>query len=266
MSETSGEIGVKTQPKPKFDPQLKARYKNVRPSVQSTIQKFQNPQDPLEHDYLKLIRKSSFLGAEEERNKAIIDETTQLLNHKWMQQELEVRFARAERKGTSFRIAIYDLDHFKWINDGYGHPVGDQVLRCIKDLPVRKEEPIARWGGEEFLQVLENHDSIENLAIAISRQKKVFEEATEKVLRNNNYSQQANPENKLDKVTMSIGIVEYIPGMSLEQLLKLADDALYKAKQKRNSAVYVNLGEDKNPVFTELKASENPSLILDNTL
>ncbi|MDP2649705.1 MAG: GGDEF domain-containing protein [bacterium] len=188
---------------------------------------------------------------------SLIDDLTKLHNKRWLGERLEMKIAEAKRKGRSFKVIGFDIDHFKWINDTYGHNVGDLILKAVKSVPARTEEPICRDGGEEFKQILdaENGDdiqiltsrlmeSMENLSAEILKDKKIFP----------NIPNQEIPE-ILKKITLSVGVTKYIPGMSAEDLIAAVDAAQYYAKQNgRNKAVYTSrISQGNNYDYRELQ-------------
>lgn len=180
---------------------------------------------------------------------AMTDGLTQLPNRKWVEKELTMRVAEANRKKRPFRIMMLDFDHFKWVNDGWGHRVGDSILQIAKQLHTRSEEPFGRWGGEEFLQILENGTDLEGLAPIVSRHSAIVEECSAAILQAKEYSAEKDPAHKMDKVTLSIGIANFLPGMDIQDVIEAADKALYEAKKTRNTAVFAM--PNPNPVSPE---------------
>src|ERR1700758_5370113 len=92
---------------------------------------------------------------------ATTDGLTGLVNHRTFQVRLTDLLGRSERHGTKLALILTDIDHFKKVNDTYGHPVGDQVLKGVAQVVrdcVRKVDLAARYGGEEFAIVLESTD------------------------------------------------------------------------------------------------------------
>jgi len=108
----------------------------------------------------------------------VTDERTNLLNDRYLKRRLAEEFKRSQRYGTPLSVALLDLDHFKQVNDKYGHDCGDQVLRDFGRLlteNARTTDIVGRFGGEEFLIVLPNTDGI-RAAIVAERIRKAAEE------------------------------------------------------------------------------------------
>jgi diguanylate cyclase (GGDEF)-like protein len=151
---------------------------------------------------------------------AIKDELTGLYNRRHALERLYKIREMAERGAFDFVIAYVDLDHFKDVNDEYGHKVGDDVLRAFSanaQEQVSGRDFCARLGGEEFLLVLvkTDLDSAESLAQGLRAR-----------------LAQARIESAPDlRVTASIGLARFRAGESLDALLARADDALYEAKE-----------------------------------
>jgi diguanylate cyclase (GGDEF)-like protein len=160
---------------------------------------------------------------------ATTDGLTGLLNHRTFQERLSEMLGRAERMGTKLCIMLTDVDHFKKVNDTYGHPVGDQVLKRVAQVcqeKVRKIDIVARYGGEEFAIVLENTDAAGALQLA------------ERV-RLDVGKQQFNSDKGTFHVTLSLGIACYpMDAKEKHALIERADQALYFAKHNgRNRSV-----------------------------
>lgn len=165
------------------------------------------------------------------RDQSMRDSLTGLYNRRFIDESLLRELDRARRNGTSLAIAMLDLDHFKSINDVYGHAVGDQVLKKVGALLGNFRvgyDIVARYGGEEFLLILTDISSdevstrLEQLRATIEA---VRVETEEKVV---------------DKVSISIGVALFPQmGDDREALLSLADQALYQAKGNgRNQVVF----------------------------
>jgi diguanylate cyclase (GGDEF)-like protein len=149
------------------------------------------------------------------------DELTRALNRRALVAALERERSRAERSGTPFCIAMIDLDHFKVVNDSYGHAAGDAVLRAVADTvhdTMRMTDVFGRYGGEEFLLILVGTppqtalEAVERVRLAVAARdwRSIVPDA---------------------RVTMSAGIAGFRKGESVEQLLHRADQALYQAKK-----------------------------------
>jgi diguanylate cyclase (GGDEF)-like protein len=163
---------------------------------------------------------------------ATTDGLTGCFNHRYFQGWLEQELARTSRMPIEISLVMTDIDHFKKINDTYGHPVGDIVLRHIAQIlqsSVRQNDLVARYGGEEFALVLLHSDPKGATRFA--------DRVREKIAR----TEIACPGGKLT-VTVSMGIAGY-PQEAQEQkaLIRLADEALYAAKQGgRNRVVHAH--------------------------
>lgn len=161
---------------------------------------------------------------------ALRDPLTGVLNRHSMRQHLEAEWARFERLGQPCALAIVDLDHFKKVNDQYGHAVGDAVLRLLAETlgrQLRRYDRLFRMGGEEFLVCLPGV-SAAALPIALERLRQSAEEL-------------GLPGVAL-RVTVSIGAARFAPGSGVEASLRRADQALYKAKREGRNRVRLSLG------------------------
>ncbi len=162
-------------------------------------------------------------------NEAISDGLTQLFNHRHFQDRLKAEFSRARRSNTSLSLLMADIDHFKKINDDYGHRIGDGVLQQMADIlrrAVRSEDAVARYGGEEFVVILTGSNRKGALRMA-----ERLRAAAEKV--------SFLAEDHSIKITISVGAATY-PDDAREpwELIECADRALYSAKkQGRNRVV-----------------------------
>lgn len=157
-----------------------------------------------------------------EAQTARTDGLTGLATHDFFQQRLSEEFAASDRHRTPLSFMIFDLDHFKSINDNYGHPAGDAVLKGVATLlkdSVRKYDLVARYGGEEFAVVLPNTDEEAAFNLA-ERLRKGLEVMTFPV-----------SESRSLQVTASIGVATRIERDGApKDLIKRADVALYSAK------------------------------------
>ena len=159
---------------------------------------------------------------------AITDGLTGLANHRAFQEQLVSELARASRFFQEVSLLIIDIDHFKSINDTYGHQRGDHVLRCVgQSLQklVRKMDLVARYGGEEFAIIMPQTPKSEALRIA-------------ERIRANVGKQRWVEEDPTRAVTLSVGVSEYPnDGQDPARLVELADQALYQSKQAGRNRV-----------------------------
>jgi diguanylate cyclase len=156
------------------------------------------------------------------------DELTGLMNRRFMLRVIAEHAQRHARLGHSFCLIMLDLDGFKAINDTYGHGVGDEVIRAFARearKAMRETDVIARWGGEEFL-ILLNESPPHDSSVGLGRLRGALVNAV-----------------VCDSVPhlrtqFSAGITEYRPAEAIEQMIERADRALYKAKASgRNCTV-----------------------------
>lgn len=171
---------------------------------------------------------------EETRRLAITDPLTGVFNRRTFIELAERELARSRRDATSLSLMILDLDHFKQVNDTYGHLVGDEVLVAftglIKDR-ARRGDLVVRYGGEEFCVLLPATSL--PAAVALAERIRAATAAT---------ALTARPL----KITVSVGVTAYggAPGVTLGTLLERADEALYRAKHEgRNRVVALPLAE-----------------------
>ncbi|MFN7973127.1 MAG: diguanylate cyclase [Acidobacteriota bacterium] len=153
---------------------------------------------------------------------ATTDGLTGLYNHRYFQEELDRSIERHERSGTKLGLALLDIDHFKKMNDTYGHPAGDQVLKTLAGVlrsTARRTDVVARYGGEEFVVVLPDTDG-----------GKAGEMATR--IRNAVRETVFRADGKTIKVTISLGIACYPEDAKQKsELIDCADKALYYSKE-----------------------------------
>lgn len=150
----------------------------------------------------------------------IRDELTGLFNRRHMQQLLDTHCRLGARSGTPFCVALLDLDHFKRINDEYGHLVGDDALRGFARCAtrtLREVDVLGRWGGEEFLVLLPGVDA-QQAVTAMERLRGALKEF------------RLSPAAPELRVCFSAGISQFGKGGNTAQLIEWADIALYDAK------------------------------------
>lgn len=164
--------------------------------------------------------------------KATTDPLTGLYNKRSLLMRLQEVFADSERHNKKFAFIFVDIDHFKEINDAYGHITGDRILRIvahrIKEV-TRRSDMAARFGGEEFALILTETDEDGALKFA-ERMRKIIGETSVKVKEGET------------KLTISAGIGVYpAHGRSPEDIIKRADNALYRAKREGRNRVIISI-------------------------
>jgi diguanylate cyclase (GGDEF)-like protein len=163
------------------------------------------------------------------RHLSIRDPLTGLFNRRYMEESLERELRRADRKGTSVGIIMIDIDHFKRVNDTYGHEAGDTVLRemgVLLQRHIRGSDIACRYGGEEFTLILTDSP----LSVAQHRAEHLREEIKELHIE---YRGQ-----DLGTITLSMGVAAFPQhGATEEALLQAADLALYRAKAEGRDRV-----------------------------
>jgi diguanylate cyclase (GGDEF)-like protein len=149
------------------------------------------------------------------------DDLTQTYNRRYFIQYIDQEFKRAKRYGTTFSVALLDIDNFKQINDQWGHLVGDQVLRSLTQMlkaSIREADVCARYGGDEFILLFPQTDKLQT-EIWVRRVYETFAANSIQV-----DEMQITP-------LFSVGVAAFEGSFdNFDQVLKQADDALYEAK------------------------------------
>lgn len=176
------------------------------------------------------------ISNEKLREIAFRDGLTGLYNHRYFQEILDKELSRAMRYGRPFSLIMFDLDHFKNVNDSYGHRVGDIVLQEISALVlkmVRTNDVAARYGGEEFAIIVSETD-LKGAAVLAERIRRSVEQM------------EIVADSVTVRVTISVGAATYLPGAegtSKAGLLDAADAAMYNAKNNgRNKLSMAKVG------------------------
>ena len=155
------------------------------------------------------------------RLSASIDKLTGTLTRKYLEEALDEQIEVASQTGSKFSLVMYDLDHFKMINDKFGHRTGDYALKRVCDVVMsnlRETDIVGRYGGEEFIVILPDTDASDAELVAEKLRKKIEQE---KIL-----------DNRRD-VTVSLGVASYpLHGEWQDELVERVDQALYVAKQQ----------------------------------
>jgi diguanylate cyclase (GGDEF)-like protein len=164
---------------------------------------------------------------------SVTDDRTNLLNDRYLKRRLSEEFKRAERYAFPLSVMMIDLDHFKQVNDKYGHDCGNEVLARFGQLAVdnaREIDIVGRYGGEEFLMILPNTDGIRAASVA----ERLRKAAEEHIYKHKEF---------LIRITVSAGVASIPANRAVRteaDLIKAADDALYRAKQASRNKVILD--------------------------
>ena len=163
---------------------------------------------------------------QELRIQATRDELTALLNRRAGQTQLQRAYFSSREGGRPLCVALIDVDHFKSVNDRWGHAQGDNVLKAVARIlseGCRATDSVVRWGGEEFMVVL----PYTNLAAALAQAERLRARV------------QLCDTGVAGAVTISIGVAELGSDANLDALIECADKALYRAKAAGRNRVMV---------------------------
>lgn len=158
------------------------------------------------------------------RARATTDALTGVFNRLKMEETLEQELKKSVRYDAPLAIAMFDIDHFKQVNDSHGHDVGDEVLKRVAAVgrkQLREVDLLARWGGEEFM-VVAPLTTVEEMDIIAERMRQALARET------------IEP---VGQVSASFGVGQFRPGETQKDLLKRVDDALYRAKKAGRNRV-----------------------------
>jgi diguanylate cyclase (GGDEF)-like protein len=163
---------------------------------------------------------------------AALDAPTGLYNRRFGMTRLQEEFARALRTGSSLGLLMFDIDHFKKVNDTYGHLVGDRVIKQIAQVTrtvARQEDIVMRYGGEEFLMVLPGASVIDAEKCA-ERLRRLVE------------TTQVAAGTQVVRVTISVGVVSFPSCNAKDDIdsVRIVDEALYAAKEGGRNRVVMH--------------------------
>lgn len=175
------------------------------------------------------LNKRALLQQELERL-AQKDPLTDLFNRRRMDELLSLEVARTKRNNRAFCLILADIDHFKNVNDTYGHEAGDQVICAVAKIlktSLREQDSVARWGGEEFLIMLPD-TLMEQAEKVANKIRKLCENHT------------VYYEDKPIRFTLTFGIEEFDDSKDIKAAIAAADDALYQGKNQGRNVVVCN--------------------------
>jgi len=167
------------------------------------------------------------LNEEKFKKLATVDALTQIPNRYQLYRHFDDFIAQVERKEKCFAVLLFDIDHFKQVNDTFGHHVGDTILKKFSSLIVkniRSVDKFGRWGGEEFLLLLDATDEHEAMQVG---------QKLNTLVANTVFDE-------LYCITVSIGVTTYRKGETKEQCIERVDMALYAAKNLGRNRVVFN--------------------------
>jgi diguanylate cyclase (GGDEF)-like protein/PAS domain S-box-containing protein len=159
---------------------------------------------------------------EQLRNLAVTDPLTGVFNRRHFLEELQREKTRSDRSACPFSLIMLDIDHFKEVNDRFGHEAGDRVLKELTEMirkRIRSSDLLARWGGEEFMILMVNT----NLPPAAT----LAEDLLQQLL--------AGTFSGIGRVTASFGVAAHRTGEGVDELLTRVDNLLYRAKSTGRS-------------------------------
>ena len=207
---------------------------NLLDEIQHNIEHIIRTFDVPEENKMEVIKQINYIYT---RTKylSVTDNLTGLANRRNFESAFEKEFLRAVRYNSKFTLVMFDIDHFKNINDTFGHPCGDFVLRQIANSALqtfRKTDTVFRFGGEEFVVILTETD-IKQAIIPLERFRKTVETLG------------LTYQDKEVEVTVSIGACQFSPDMKTkEEFLEKVDETLYKAKNSgRNRTILCDFPE-----------------------
>jgi diguanylate cyclase (GGDEF)-like protein len=188
------------------------------------------------HEYWTALENERLLE-EKSRELEIVSRTdvlTGLYNRRYFDELFELEWELSSRRRTPLTLLICDIDHFKNVNDTYGHPAGDEYLklisRHIRQVFQRKTDVVARYGGEEFVVLLPDRDAGHTRDLAQRLREKIAGTVMEY-------------DGKEIQTTISQGVTSCVPepGMDRDQLLNRADNAMYEAKHAGRNKIVVDM-------------------------
>ncbi len=198
----------------------------IQQNIEHIIRDFDVP----EENKMEVIKQINYIYT---RTKylSITDELTGLSNRRCFDNTLEKEFLRALRYNNKLTLVMFDIDHFKAVNDTYGHPCGDYILKEVANAALqtfRKTDTVFRFGGEEFVVILTETD-IKQSEIPLERFRKTIE------------TLDLNYQNQPINITVSIGACQLDQSVgNKEEFLQKTDNALYDAKNSgRNKVVFL---------------------------
>jgi diguanylate cyclase (GGDEF)-like protein len=190
---------------------------------------------------------------------AFEDELTGLPNKRAFAQEETRKIGEAQRNHTPLFLVIYDVDHFKGLNDQFGYLGANDALKAIGMLKTRDTDPLHRWGGDEFVRLVAGDGSheltLEMITGIVSRDRGLFRVLADRFYHSK--SPQHGYEGPVNRhPTMSMGIARYIEGETPEEFFKRANTALTEANKIKNTAFFAEPTESGELIKTQIDFSK----------
>ena len=163
---------------------------------------------------------------------ALTDPLTGLTNRKGLSMAIDEALASAEQSQVYPCLLMLDIDHFKKINDSFGHLLGDKAIKSVADTlkkQIKGKDTAARYGGEEF-SVLLPETELKNAWTVAENIRRIIESMTIK---------RKNDKQEICRMTISIGIARYHPSGSITDFIEQADNALYQSKNTGRNRVTI---------------------------
>jgi len=154
----------------------------------------------------------------------VTDPLTGAFNMRFMTDKLEAEMKRYKRTGSCFSLVMMDIDHFKHVNDNFGHKAGDEVLKGLSKLimeRIRSTDIFCRWGGEEFILLLPDTEKADAVLFAENIRKEIA----------------GTQMGEAGHVTASLGVTDCLAGETIDDIVKMVDNAMYKAKSEGRNCV-----------------------------
>ncbi|PKG99029.1 sensor domain-containing diguanylate cyclase [Paraglaciecola sp. MB-3u-78] len=182
--------------------------------------------------FYEYVRQNSFNRIQEMSQKferqAMEDPLSGLLNRRGMREKLQNEFERSQRYNNDLTVMMCDIDHFKAVNDQYGHDKGDEIIKSLGTIfksGLRKQDSLARWGGEEYLFLLPETNGNQGMQLAEKLRSQIEKKP---------YTQ----DDKIFSISISIGLHQIAATDTINQAITKADTNLYKAKEQgRNRCI-----------------------------
>jgi diguanylate cyclase (GGDEF)-like protein/PAS domain S-box-containing protein len=168
---------------------------------------------------------------EEMKTRALLDPLLELGNRRFIENTINGRLEELNRYGWQFGILFIDLDHFKMINDAYGHETGDRVLQTVSKTmsnTLRSFDVLGRWGGEEFVAIVVNVVETQLYAVA-NRMRLLVEQSS------------ISSGESIIRPTVSIGATLALPDDDIISLVQRADSLMYKSKDAGRNCITVHI-------------------------